>query len=56
VVRLTAALANLKEEMGIRVNCICPGCVETVAVRRALVNVIPEEQTALRFPPPQTLT
>ena len=55
VVRLTAALANLKEELGIRVNCICPGWVETPAVERALATMTLEEQAALAFPPPQTL-
>ncbi len=55
VVRLTAALAHLKEELGIRVNCMCPGWVETPAVQRALATMTPEEQARLPFPPPQTL-
>jgi NAD(P)-dependent dehydrogenase (short-subunit alcohol dehydrogenase family) len=55
VVRLTAALANLKKELGIRVNCICPGWVETPAVQRALATMSQEEQAALPIPPPQTL-
>ncbi len=55
VVRLTAALAHLREELGIRVNCICPGWVETPAVQRALATMSPEEQAALPVPPPQTL-
>ena len=55
MVRLTAALAYLKEELGIRVNYICPGWVETPAVQRALATMTPEEQAALPVPPPQTL-
>jgi NAD(P)-dependent dehydrogenase (short-subunit alcohol dehydrogenase family) len=55
VVRLTAALAHLKEELGIRVNCICPGWVETPAVQRALATMSPEELAALPVPPPQSL-
>jgi NAD(P)-dependent dehydrogenase (short-subunit alcohol dehydrogenase family) len=35
VVRLTASLATLEEQMGIRVNCICPGWVDTPASRRS---------------------
>jgi NAD(P)-dependent dehydrogenase (short-subunit alcohol dehydrogenase family) len=55
VVRLTAALVHLKEELGIRVNCICPGWVETPAVQRTLATMTPEERAALPFPPPPTL-
>ena len=55
VVRLTTALAHLKEELGIRVNCICPGWVETPAVQRVLATMSPEDQAALPVPPPQTL-
>jgi NAD(P)-dependent dehydrogenase (short-subunit alcohol dehydrogenase family) len=55
VVRLTAALAHLKEEAGIRVNCICPVWVETPAVQRALSTMTSEEKAALPFPPPGVL-
>jgi NAD(P)-dependent dehydrogenase (short-subunit alcohol dehydrogenase family) len=55
VVRLTTALAHLKKELGIRVNCICPGWVETPAVQRVLAKMSPEDQAALPVPPPQTL-
>jgi NAD(P)-dependent dehydrogenase (short-subunit alcohol dehydrogenase family) len=55
VVRLTAALGYLKEESGIRVNCICPGWVETPAVQRALATMTPEERASLAFPPPPVL-
>ena len=55
VVRLTAALGFLKEESGIRVNCICPGWVETPAVRRALSTMSEVERASLAFPPPPVL-
>jgi NAD(P)-dependent dehydrogenase (short-subunit alcohol dehydrogenase family) len=55
VVRLTAALGNLKEELDIRVNCICPGWVETPAVRRALLTMSAEERASVAFPPPPSL-
>jgi NAD(P)-dependent dehydrogenase (short-subunit alcohol dehydrogenase family) len=51
VVRLTAALGFLKDGLGIRVNCICPGRVETPAVKRALAAMTPEERKTLAFPP-----
>ena len=54
VIRLTTALGYLREE-GIRVNCICPGYVETPAVRRMLDTMPVEEQRSLSFPPPNVL-
>ncbi len=47
VVRLTASLATLKEKMGIRVNCICPGWVDTPASRRSRAQMTPQEQEKL---------
>jgi NAD(P)-dependent dehydrogenase (short-subunit alcohol dehydrogenase family) len=44
VVRLTASLATLKEQMGVRVNCICPGWVDTPASRRSRAQMTPEER------------
>jgi NAD(P)-dependent dehydrogenase (short-subunit alcohol dehydrogenase family) len=44
VVRLTASLATLKEQMGIRVNCICPGWVDTPASRRSRAEMTPQER------------
>jgi NAD(P)-dependent dehydrogenase (short-subunit alcohol dehydrogenase family) len=44
VVRLTASLATLKERMGIRVNCVCPGLVDTPASRRSRAEMTPEER------------
>jgi 3-oxoacyl-[acyl-carrier protein] reductase len=55
VVRLTAALGYLNEEAEIRVNCICPGWVETPAVRRALEAMTAEERASLAFRPPPVL-
>ena len=55
VARLTAALAGLKEELGVRVNCICPGWVETPAVHRALAEMTQEERAAQSMPPPAVL-
>ena len=43
VVRLTASLATLEERMGVRVNCICPGWVDTPASRRSRAEMTPEE-------------
>jgi NAD(P)-dependent dehydrogenase (short-subunit alcohol dehydrogenase family) len=44
VVRLTASLATLKELMGVRVNCICPGWVDTPASRGSRAEMTPEER------------
>jgi NAD(P)-dependent dehydrogenase (short-subunit alcohol dehydrogenase family) len=55
VIRLTTALGHLAEEADIRVNCVCPGYVETPAVRRTLGEMPVEEQRSLSFPPPQVL-
>jgi NAD(P)-dependent dehydrogenase (short-subunit alcohol dehydrogenase family) len=49
VVRLTASLATLEEQMGVRVNCICPGWVDTPASRRSRAEMTPEERE--RFVP-----
>ncbi|HJQ29798.1 MAG TPA: SDR family oxidoreductase [Rubrobacter sp.] len=55
VVRLTATLAPLKEELGVRVNCICPGWVETEAVHEALAMMTDEERMTQSMPPPAVL-
>jgi NAD(P)-dependent dehydrogenase (short-subunit alcohol dehydrogenase family) len=47
LVRLTASLATLKERMGVRVNCICPGWVDTPASRRSRAEMTPEEREEL---------
>jgi len=50
VVRLTASLATLEERMGVRVNCICPGWVDTPASRRSRAEMTPEEREK-QWPP-----
>ena len=47
VVRLTASLADLRERMGVRVNCVCPGLVDTPASRRERERMTPEERVGL---------
>jgi NAD(P)-dependent dehydrogenase (short-subunit alcohol dehydrogenase family) len=55
VVHLTAALGSLKETLNIRVNCICPGWVETEAVQHSLAMMTPGEIEQLSVPPPSVL-
>lgn len=55
IVRLTASLGRLKDKLGVRVNCICPGWVETPAVKRALAALTAAERAALEYPPPPVL-
>jgi len=55
LIRLTAALGSLNDESGIRVNCICPGWVETEAIQRALAEMTQEEIERQSFPPPAVL-
>ena len=45
--RLSASLATLKERMGVRVNCVCPGWVDTPASRRGRARMTPEERQEL---------
>ena len=52
VVRLTTALAFLEDEANVRVNCICPGWVETEKVKEALAHTSEEQRSAQPFPPP----
>ena len=47
VVRLTASLATLNEQMGVRVNCICPGFVDTPASRHSRAQMTPQEREKL---------
>jgi NAD(P)-dependent dehydrogenase (short-subunit alcohol dehydrogenase family) len=46
VVLFTASLAPLAAEANIRVNCICPGVVDTPMLRRAAEGVTPQESQA----------
>lgn len=47
VVRFTAALAFLKDEYGIRVNCICPGWIDSAMSRRTRAEMTPAEWAAI---------
>jgi NAD(P)-dependent dehydrogenase (short-subunit alcohol dehydrogenase family) len=44
VIRLTASLASLQETIGVRVNCICPGGVNTPAMQRTLAGMTQAER------------
>ena len=54
VMRLTASLGTLTERSGVRVNCICPGWVDTPASRRTRTSMTPRERKELV--PPVLLT
>jgi NAD(P)-dependent dehydrogenase (short-subunit alcohol dehydrogenase family) len=47
VIRFTACLAPLRETMGVRANCICPGLVDTPSSRRSRARMTPAELAAL---------
>jgi NAD(P)-dependent dehydrogenase (short-subunit alcohol dehydrogenase family) len=47
IVRLTAALAGLAESDRIRVSCVCPAYVDTLAVQRSLARMSQEERAAV---------
>jgi NAD(P)-dependent dehydrogenase (short-subunit alcohol dehydrogenase family) len=47
VIRFTACLAPLRGTMGVRVNCICPGLVDTPSSRRSRARMTPAELAAL---------
>lgn len=47
VMRLTASLATLQERSGVRVNCICPGWVDTPASRHTRARMTPQERKEL---------
>jgi NAD(P)-dependent dehydrogenase (short-subunit alcohol dehydrogenase family) len=46
VVRFSAALAPLRETIGVRVNCICPDWVDTPMSRTSRARMTPEEEAA----------
>src|ERR1700720_1026019 len=46
VVRFTACLAALRDTMAVRVNCICPGLVDTPASRRSRARMSPADIAA----------
>ncbi|MBV9857521.1 MAG: SDR family NAD(P)-dependent oxidoreductase [Streptosporangiaceae bacterium] len=43
VIRLTACLAPLRDTMGVRANCICPGLVDSPSSRRSRARMTPAE-------------
>ncbi len=47
VVLFTASLAPLKEEMNIRVNCVCPGTVDTPMLAQALSGAGEQDRQAI---------
>ena len=47
VVLFTASLAPLKEELNIRVNCVCPGIVDTPMLAQALSGAGEEDRQAI---------
>jgi NAD(P)-dependent dehydrogenase (short-subunit alcohol dehydrogenase family) len=52
VMRMTASLGRLKDQVNIRVNCICPGWVATEAVRDYLATAKDEQKRAAGVPDP----
>jgi len=46
VVLFTASLAPLRDEANIRVNCVCPGAVDTPMLRRASETATEAERDA----------
>jgi NAD(P)-dependent dehydrogenase (short-subunit alcohol dehydrogenase family) len=47
VIRFTACMAPLRDETGVRVNCICPGLVDTPSSRRSRARLTQAELAAL---------
>jgi NAD(P)-dependent dehydrogenase (short-subunit alcohol dehydrogenase family) len=50
VARLTTSLATLNDDRNIRVNCICPGWVETPQAQQELAKMTPAERAAAAPP------
>ena len=47
LIRFTECLAPLRDSMGVRANCICPGLVDTPASRRSRADLTPAQLAAL---------
>jgi NAD(P)-dependent dehydrogenase (short-subunit alcohol dehydrogenase family) len=47
VVGLTRSLIYLKDEANIRVNCVCPGVVDTPMVTKGLAEATPQERSQI---------
>ena len=47
LMRFTACLAPLRDSIGVRANCICPGLVDTPSSRRSRARLTPAQQADL---------
>jgi NAD(P)-dependent dehydrogenase (short-subunit alcohol dehydrogenase family) len=47
LIRFTACLASLRDSIGVRANCICPGLVDTPASRRSQAGLTAAQRAAL---------
>jgi NAD(P)-dependent dehydrogenase (short-subunit alcohol dehydrogenase family) len=47
LIRFTACLAPLRDSVGVRANCICPGLVDTPSSRRSRARLTPAQRAAL---------
>jgi NAD(P)-dependent dehydrogenase (short-subunit alcohol dehydrogenase family) len=47
LIRFTACLAPLRDSIGVRANCICPGLVDTPSSRRSQARLTPAQRAAL---------
>ena len=47
LIRFTECLAPLRDSMGVRANCICPGLVDTPSSRRSRAGLTPAQLAAL---------
>lgn len=47
LMRFTACLAPLRDSIGVRANCICPGLVDTPSSRRSRAGLTPAQRAAL---------
>jgi NAD(P)-dependent dehydrogenase (short-subunit alcohol dehydrogenase family) len=47
LMRFTAGLAPLRDSIGVRANCICPGLEDTPSSRRSRAGLTPAQRAAL---------
>jgi NAD(P)-dependent dehydrogenase (short-subunit alcohol dehydrogenase family) len=47
LMRFTACLAPLRDSIGVRANCLCPGLVDTPSSRRSRARLTPAQRAAL---------